>query len=157
VVFGPTPGKESRKSRSSCGSIFWGMRKWPNFFFTAHRACWIRGALVGARPATLMVFFRASRGASAISSQSEKCLFNSAKARSRFWSFVFWERMVEISSSRGSLRETSRSPYRASRRAKSCWKIPSFKKGCYSLDDAFQISPMVARCSPLSRVFPRPF
>ena len=118
AVLGPTPGR--RFKYSSAWVIVLDFREprvmRPSCFSICRRTCLILPALIWPNPPHLMASAIRSAGADATASQLSKLVLRQAKARPELVSDVFWDNMVCISTSTGSLYGCCwRGPYSCSR------------------------------------------
>ena len=105
AVLGPIPGRCLKYSSASV--IVLDLREprvmWPSTFSSCWSTCLILVALIWLNPPHLMASAMSSAGADATASQLSKLDLRQAKARPELVSDVFWDNMVSISTSTGSL------------------------------------------------------
>ena len=105
AVLGPTPGR--RLKYSSASAIVLDLREprviRPSSFSICWSTCLILVALIWLNPPHLMALAMLGAGADATASQLAKLDLRQAKARPELASDVFWDNMVSIRTSTGSL------------------------------------------------------
>jgi hypothetical protein len=105
AVLGPTPGR--RLKYSSASVIVMDLREprviRPSCFSICWSTCLILVALIWLNPPHLMAWAMPCAGVEATASQLSKLALRQAKARPELESDVFWDNMVSISTSAGSL------------------------------------------------------
>jgi len=105
AVLGPTPGRLLKYSSASVIDLDFREPRviWPSSFSICWSTCLILVALIWLNPPHFMASAMPCGGADATVSQLSKLALRQAKARPELESDVFWDNMVSISTSTGSL------------------------------------------------------